>query len=158
GPRSHHEGDSGEVIPKFLLRGLAGKPLVIFGDGTQTRDFSYVEEIARGILLAGFAPAVVGETLNLGSGREIRINDLAATVARVIGRDCTIEHAPPRPGDVLRLFADAGKSRRLLGFTHEITLEEGLRRLKTWYDDLGQTPDELLATEVVHNWAPGRDP
>ena len=53
GPRSHHEGDSGEVIPKFLLRCLAGKPMVIFGDGTQTRDFTYVSDSARGIILAG---------------------------------------------------------------------------------------------------------
>ena len=68
GPRSHHEGDSGEVIPKFLLRCLAGKPLVVFGDGTQTRDFSYVSDTAAGILLAADAPDVVGLTVNLASG------------------------------------------------------------------------------------------
>jgi UDP-glucose 4-epimerase len=55
GPRCHHEGDSGEVIPKFLLRCLANKPMIIFGDGNQTRDFTYVSDTARGILLAGFA-------------------------------------------------------------------------------------------------------
>ncbi|MCX6844869.1 MAG: NAD-dependent epimerase/dehydratase family protein, partial [candidate division WOR-3 bacterium] len=60
GPRSHHEGDSGEVIPKFLLRTMAGKPMVIFGDGSQTRDFTYVEDTARGILLAGTMDAAVG--------------------------------------------------------------------------------------------------
>ena len=71
GPRCHHEGDSGEVIPKFLLRCLAGKPLVIFGDGTQTRDFTHVSDTARGIILAGTSNDAIGKTLNLGSGHEI---------------------------------------------------------------------------------------
>src|SRR5262249_19571733 len=71
GPRSHHEGDCGEVIPKFLLRCLAGRPLIIFGDGSQTRDFTYVADTARGIMLAGLAPDTIGETINLGTGREV---------------------------------------------------------------------------------------
>jgi len=75
GPRSHHQGDSGEVIPKFLLRCLAGKPMVVFGDGTQTRDFTYVSDSARGIILAGTKPTAVGRTINLGSGFELTIND-----------------------------------------------------------------------------------
>jgi UDP-glucose 4-epimerase len=70
GPRCHHEGDCGEVIPKFLLRSLAGRPLVIFGDGTQTRDFSYVADVARGLILAAQSEAAVGQTINLGSGAE----------------------------------------------------------------------------------------
>lgn len=56
GPRSHHEGDSGEVIPKFMLRAMVNKPLLIFGDGKQTRDFSFVKDTASGILKAGFGP------------------------------------------------------------------------------------------------------
>src|SRR5207247_6543168 len=83
GPRCHHEGDSGEVIPKFMLRCLAGRPLVVFGDGTQTRDFTDVRDTARGILQAGFGEAAIGETLNLGQGSEIRINDLAREVKEV---------------------------------------------------------------------------
>src|SRR4051794_31119507 len=81
GPRSHHEGDSGEVIPKFLLRCLAGKPMVIFGDGTQTRDFTYVSDTAAGILLAGEHENAVGDTINLGFGSEVTINTLAQQVA-----------------------------------------------------------------------------
>src|SRR6185369_328854 len=68
GPRSHHEGDSGEVIPKFLLRCLAGRPLIVFGDGTQTRDFQFVSDTARGIILAGEDDRAIGATINLGSG------------------------------------------------------------------------------------------
>jgi UDP-glucose 4-epimerase len=153
GPRSHHEGDSGEVIPKFLLRCLAGKPLIVFGDGTQTRDFTYVSDSARGIILAGNSDKVVGRTLNLGSGAEVTVNDLAATVARAAGRpDAEVVHEAPRPGDVLRLYAEMSRARALLGYEITVTLEEGLRRLLDWYGTLGVSPEELLRNEVIHNW------
>ena len=80
GPRSHHEGDSGEVIPKFMLRCLAGRPLVVFGDGSQTRDFTYVSDSAAGILLAGEDDRATGQTFNLGFGAEVTIADLAARI------------------------------------------------------------------------------
>ena len=157
GPRCHHEGDSGEVIPKFLLRCMAGRPMLIFGDGTQTRDFTYVSDMARCILLAGLADDAVGETINLGSGREITINELAREVAAVVGRQgAEVIHDDPRPGDTLRLYADTTKARQLLGFEPKVTLHEGLSRLKDWYLSLGQSVEELLEQEVVHNWEPTR--
>jgi UDP-glucose 4-epimerase len=152
GPCSHHEGDSGEVIPKFMLRALAGRPLVVFGDGAQTRDFSFVADIARGILLAGKREAAIGHTINLGYGRETSILDLAATVGRVLGRPIAVEHVEPRPGDVLRLCADATRARELLSFVPEVDLETGLARLADWYSGLGVPPEELLAAEKVRNW------
>ncbi|MDH7487659.1 MAG: SDR family NAD(P)-dependent oxidoreductase [Anaerolineae bacterium] len=155
GPRCHHEGDSGEVIPRFLLRCLAGLPMVVFGDGTQTRDFTYVGDTARGILLAGLADDAVGQTINLGSGGEVTINDLAGEVAAVVGRsDAPVIHDEPRPGDVLRLCADTTKARQLLGFEPEVTLREGLVRLRDWYLSLGRSPEELLEQEVLRNWEP----
>jgi dTDP-glucose 4,6-dehydratase len=156
GPRSHHEGDSGEVIPKFLLRCLGGSPMVVFGDGTQTRDFSYVTDVANGILLAGFEDGAVGETINLGSGSEITINDLAALVAEVVGLgEARIVHDTERPGDVRRLYADTSKARDLLGFKCTVALREGLSRLKAWYLELDRSVEALLAGEVVHNWQAG---
>ncbi len=153
GPRSHHEGDSGEVIPKFLLRCLAGRPMVVFGDGTQTRDFTYVEDTARGIMLAGTTDAAVGRTINLGSGREIAISDLAHKVAKVTGHpDASVIHEIPRPGDVLRLFADTTQACQLLGFQPQVALQEGLVRLRDWYLGLGKSPEELLQDEIVRNW------
>jgi UDP-glucose 4-epimerase len=153
GPRSHHEGDSGEVIPKFLLRCLAGKPMVIFGDGTQTRDFTYVSDSARGIILAGTQAAAVGATINLGSGIEVTVNDLARTVATVAGRpDAAVVHDEPRPGDVLRLCADMSQARKLLGYTVGVTLADGLAKLLAWYRAQGPSAEELLRTEVVRNW------
>ena len=153
GPRSHHEGDSGEVIPKFLLRCLAGKPMVIFGDGTQTRDFTYVSDSARGIILAGTAAAAVGCTMNLGSGSELTVNDLARTVAEITGRpDAAIVHDEPRPGDVLRLYADMSQARSLLGYEPRIPLADGLRQLLSWYRAQNVSPEVLLRDEVVRNW------
>ncbi len=153
GPRCHHEGDSGEVIPKFLLRCMAGKPMVVFGDGTQTRDFTFVSDTAGGILLAGFADGAVGQTINLGQGSEISINELASEVSRVVGRGKgDVIHDQPRPGDVLRLYADATRARQLLGFATTVKLREGLARLKEWYASLGTEPDRLLEDEVIHNW------
>lgn len=153
GPRSHHEGDSGEVIPKFLLRCLAGRPMVVFGDGTQTRDFTYVSDTAAGILLAGSHPAAVGETINLGSGGEITINDLAATVAKTAGRSAGVTHDVPRPGDVGRLCADVTKATRLLGYAPSVSMEDGLRGLLDWYVAQGVPPERLLDDEIVHNWS-----
>ena len=153
GPRSHHEGDSGEVIPKFLLRCLAGKPMVVFGDGTQTRDFTYVSDSARGIILAGTETAAIGRTINLGSGAEVAINDLARTVAQIGGcSDAEIVHDEGRPGDVLRLCADMSKARTLLGYEVRVPLAEGLSRLLEWYRAQGVSPEELLQDEVVRNW------
>ncbi len=156
GPRCHHEGDSGEVIPKFLLRCMAGRPMVIFGDGTQTRDFTYVGDTARGILLAGLSEAAVGETINLGNGSEISMNKLAHLVAMMLERsNAAVAHDVPRPGDVLRLFADITKARQLLGFEPKVTLGEGLTKLRNWYLRLGQSPEALLEQEIVHNWKAG---
>ena len=154
GPRSHHEGDSGEVIPRFMLRCMAGRPLVVFGDGQQTRDFSYVGDTAAGILAAGAAPGLMGQTVNLGFGAEVSIATLAGLVQEVVGRTVPVEHQDGRPGDVLRLFADTSRAERLLRYKPKVELREGLRRLLDWYRGHSQTPDELLRHEVVRNWVP----
>ena len=153
GPRSHHEGDSGEVIPKFLLRCMAGKPLVIFGDGTQTRDFTYVADSARGILLAGTSDQAVGETINIGSNYEMTVNELAEKVKLVAGNpDAQVIHDDPRPGDVLRLYADSSKAGELLGFEPQVSIDEGLQELKAWYDSQPLSAGDLLESEKVRNW------
>jgi UDP-glucose 4-epimerase len=155
GPRSHHEGDSGEVIPKFLLRCLAGRPMVVFGDGSQSRDFTYVSDTAAGILLAGEHPDAVGETINIGTGTDVTIRDLARLVAAATGRpDAVIEHDEPRPGDVYRLIADVSRARTLLGFQPKVSMSDGLQRLLQWYREQRKTPEELLEQEVVRNWIP----
>lgn len=153
GPRCHHQGDSGEVIPKFLLRSMAGQPMVILGDGTQTRDFTYVSDTASGIMMAGLNDAAIGQTINLGSGFEIAVNDLAREIAAIVDRtDINIIHDEPRPGDVLRLYADSTRSYELLGFKPHVSLQEGLVELKKWYLSLDRSPEVLLENEFVRNW------
>jgi UDP-glucose 4-epimerase len=153
GPRSHHEGDSGEVIPKFMLRCLAEKPMVIFGDGTQTRDFTYVSDSARGIILAATTATAVGRTLNLGSGFELSINDLARAIAEITERPgAEVIHDEARPGDVDRLYADMSQARSLIGYEPKVGLEEGLAMLLEWYRSHDASPEQLLRDEVVRNW------
>ncbi|WP_148574245.1 GDP-mannose 4,6-dehydratase [Nocardioides caldifontis] len=153
GPRSHHEGDSGEVIPKFVVRAKNGLSPVVFGDGTQTRDFTYVEDTARAIVAAGTSERAVGETVNVGSGHEITVLELARVVAEVVGRsDLQPEFHPPRPGDVLRLFADSSKAADVLGWKPQVSLAEGLGRLVAWHDEQGTDWAKALSEDVTHNW------
>jgi UDP-glucose 4-epimerase len=153
GPRCHHEGDSGEVIPKFMLRALAGMPLVVFGDGRQTRDFTFVADTAAGILAAGIADAAIGQTINLGSGREIEIGALAEKIWRLAGSGApNIRHAEPRPGDVLRLCSDASLARKLLAFEPATDLSAGLTELLAWYRRQPRSAADLLTEERERNW------
>jgi len=155
GPRCHHEGDSGEVIPKFMLRCMAEKPMVIFGDGTQTRDFTYVSDTAGGILAAGLSDDCIGQTINLGSGKEIEIRKLAAKVASALNRPgAKVTYVESRPGDVLRSLAESSKARKLLGFQPNVPLHDGLTRLRDWYIAQEKSPEELLEQEIIRNWEP----
>jgi UDP-glucose 4-epimerase len=153
GPRCHHEGDCGEVIPKFLLRAMAGKPLVVFGDGHQTRDFNYVEDTARAILTAGLCKDAIGQVMNVGSGRETSVNEIARAVIEVVGNSSIeVVHDAPRPADIARMCADGSRARAILGYAPEVSLKVGLTRLMEWYEENGISADGLLTEEVVHNW------
>lgn len=153
GPRCHHEGDCGEVIPKFLLRAMAGKPLVVFGDGHQTRDFNYVEDTARAILTAGLCKDAIGQVMNVGSGRETSVNEIARAVIEVVGNpSIEVVHDAPRPADIARMCADGSRARAILGYAPEVPLKVGLTRLMEWYEENGISADGLLTEEVVHNW------
>jgi UDP-glucose 4-epimerase len=152
GSRARHEGDRGEVIPKFVLRALAGQPLTIFGDGSQTFDFTHVNDIAAGIRAAGTAADAVGLTFNLGTGREIAIADLARLVVSLVGTsDASITHAPARSGDRKRLCADASAARRILGFAPSHDLAEGIVEIADHYRADPRGLDALLADEETVN-------
>ena len=158
GPRSHHEGDSGEVIPKMMLRALTGRPLIVFGDGRQTRDFTFVTDTAKGIVAAAVKERAVGQTINLGTGSEIEIRDLAERIRRIADTDVPIENLAPRPGDVYNLCADIERARRELSFSPEISLDVGLSQLKEWYLNSASSLEDLMATEVALNWQPPAAP
>lgn len=152
GPRCHHEGDSGEVIPGFMLRCMAGKELVIFGDGTQKRDFTFVEDTARGIMMAGVMPQCVGQILNLGTERAVTVNELARIIAEVVGVNPIITYDAPRPGDTLYLCSDSSLARQVMGFKAEVTLRQGLERLRDWYLSQHLSPEQLFEQTLCRNW------
>lgn len=125
GPRMRAGPYSG-VIRKFTEAILADKPITIFGDGEQTRDFIYVEDVARANL-AALESGATG-TYNIGTGEPIRIADLAHALMNVAGKEVPIKYAPPRPGDIRHSYADISKARKELGWSPETRLEEGLKR------------------------------
>ncbi len=152
GAREHFEGAYGEVIPKFAVRALNGAPLVVFGDGDQTRDFTEVQDTVRGLMLAATTDAAVGDVVNIARGEEVSINEIARLVLEAVGAKGTIEHAEPRPGDVRRHVADTRKARELLGFEARTGIREGIGRYVGWLR--GSTDDvrEMLSREVLFNW------
>lgn len=153
GPRSHHEGDSGEVIPRFLVRVMNGRPPVVFGDGLQTRDFTFVEDTARGIEAAARCDDLAGRTVNLGTGTEVTIADLARAVAEAAARPGIAPvFEAPRPGDVRRLVADCSLARDLFGWHPELTLADGLAALVRWHRETGTDWAAAERDAPVRNW------
>jgi UDP-glucose 4-epimerase len=115
------------VIPQLLRQAQTGGSLVILGDGSQTRDFIYVDDIVDALVAAATATDVNRAVINVGSGQEVSINDLAMLVAKVTGKQATVLHNLEQPGGVSRLVADVSLARQLLGWTPSTTLDEGLR-------------------------------
>jgi UDP-glucose 4-epimerase len=154
GRRSHFEGDSGEVIPRTIVRALCGLPPLVFGDGEQTRDFTHVTDTARGLALLGEADVAVGQTVNLGSGSEVTINRLCEIVTTAIGRpELTPTHLEPRPGDVRRLLVDSTLMEQLTGFRPRMSFDEGVADLVQWFSAQPQSPQQMLARIEDRNWS-----
>jgi UDP-glucose 4-epimerase len=116
------------VIPQLLRQANDGGSLVIFGDGTQTRDFIFVEDVIDALLAAATATDVNRAVINIGSGQEVSINELASLVARVAGKKISLLRNPAQSGGVSRLVADVSLARELLGWSPRTGLEEGLSR------------------------------
>ncbi|RBY78105.1 epimerase [Blastococcus sp. TF02-09] len=154
GPRSHFEGDSGEVIPRTIVRVLSGLAPLVFGDGEQTRDFTHVTDTVAGLAMLGESDAAVGQTVNLGSGSEITINELCRLVARYAGAsELVAQHLEPRPGDVRRLLVDSTVMHGLTGFRTRVGFEEGIAELVAWFRSRPQSPEEMLARIEDRNWS-----
>ena len=133
GPRQNPDSAYAAVIPKFITTMLRGERPIIFGDGTQSRDFTYIDNVVQGNLLACTAPAAVGETINLAAGGRVVLNDLVAQLNEILGSDLAPIHAAVRPGDILHSQADITRARKLLGFEPVVNFREGLRRTVDWY-------------------------
>jgi UDP-glucose 4-epimerase len=135
GPRMDVHGVYTEVLVRWMERIAAGEPPLILGDGDQTMDFVFTEDIARANLLAAEAD-VTDEVFNVASGTETSLKDLARAMLQAMGSDLAPEHGPPRQvNGVARRLADTTRARERLGFTAQIGLDEGLRRLVDWWKD-----------------------
>ena len=133
GPRQDPASAYAAVIPKFITAMLRGERPTIFGDGNQSRDFTYIDNVVQGNLLACTAPAAAGETINLAAGGRVVLNDLVALLNDILGSDLAPIHAAERPGDILHSQADITKARERLGFVPIVDFREGLRRTVDWY-------------------------
>lgn len=123
------------VLPTVITQALAGQEVKI-GTTTTTRDFTFVADTVQGFLLAAERPASVGEVINIGTGREIRVDDAIREIVRAVGKDVRLvqdeRRLRPQKSEVLRLCADIGKAERLLGYRPAVTFEEGIRRTIEW--------------------------
>ena len=134
GPRQKDTGYGG-AISLFIKRVLNSNPPIIYGDGTQTRDYTYIEDIVRAYDAILKYEGKLKDPVNFGSGKEIRIIDLANKIIELCGKKGEIKpvHVAPRPGEVRRLVADISKAKELFGWSPQYTLEEGLKKLIDWY-------------------------
>jgi dTDP-L-rhamnose 4-epimerase len=145
------------VIAIFASRLMNGRPPMIFEDGRQQRDFVHVRDVARACLLAIESDAAAGQAINVGSGRQLAISEIATILARVLGRTDLQPHITGRyrAGDIRHCFADTTRAETLLGFKAEVEFEAGLRELAEWLsrqqavDRVDAATDELMRRGLV---------
>lgn len=133
GPRLRPGDIYGRVISRFIDQALKGEPLTVFGDGTQTRSFTYVADTVEGMLEAAWLPQALGEVINLGSSVETRIIDLAKIIRKLAESDSKIEFRPLPINDPRRRCPDVSKAEKLLEWKPKIGLEQGLMRTIIWF-------------------------
>ena len=132
GPFSYHKGS---VIAKFFRQIQLGEPLTIYGDGLQTRDFLYVDDLCRGISKALKVDLPFGQAIQLGSNRETNLNQLVAMIREMVGPDRLplVRHAAPRPGEISRNFVAIDRARKYLDFSPATPLQVGLQKAWEWF-------------------------
>ena len=131
GPRQDSGSQYGAVIPRFIAKALVGEDLVIFGDGNQTRDFTYVQDVVRANLLAAGSKAK--GNYNVASGKRTRIRDLASAIIDDYGGRARVKYESPRSGDIRHSLADIAKARKAFGYTPEYSMARGLKETLTWF-------------------------
>jgi UDP-glucose 4-epimerase len=128
GPRQSPLSQYAAVIPLFITAIHSGRPIRIDGDGGQRRDFTYVSNVVEGTMLAADADAVSGRIFNVAASSPVSVNDVADTIGRILGKEVTKTHAPPRAGDIRDSWADITAARDALAWEPSVGLEEGLQR------------------------------
>ena len=135
GARQDPKSEYAAVIPRFVTAGLAGQGVTIFGDGTQSRDFCYIDNTVEANLAAASAPAAgaSGRVFNVACGAATTLNDVVKLIGAGLGKQIAVTYAPGRVGDVKHSLADIAAARSALGYKGAISFEEGLRRTIAWY-------------------------
>ena len=128
GPKQDPRSEYAAVVPKFITALLAGRPPTVHGDGEQTRDFTYVDNVVEANLLAADAEGIAGRTYNVATGRRVSLNELVERLKALTGSELEATHSPPRAGDVRDSLADVTRAERELGYRPEVDFEEGLKR------------------------------
>ena len=128
GPRQDPKSEYAAVIPRFILWGLSRRPLEIHGDGTQSRDFTYIDNVVEANILAATAPGAPGEVFNVGCGSRVSLLEIVAKLEAIVGRRLERRHTPSRAGDVPHTLADVSKAKRLLSYAPLVDFDEGFRR------------------------------
>jgi UDP-glucose 4-epimerase len=133
GPRQDPHSEYAAVIPRFIDRMVRGLPPIIYGDGLQSRDFTYVENVVDANLAAADAPADCSAVFNVGAGARTSLLELAAQINQLLGSNLAPDHQPPRAGDVRHSQASIDAIRATLGYAPRVSLTEGLARTLAWF-------------------------
>jgi nucleoside-diphosphate-sugar epimerase len=133
GPRQDPSSPYSGVLAKFCTAFLEETPPVVFGDGEQTRDFTYVENAVQANLLACEAPNVSGKVFNVGVGGRVSLNDVLRELGKITGKKLETKYEPPRDGDIRDSQADISQAKEFLGYEPPVSFEEGLARTFEWY-------------------------
>jgi len=133
GPRQDPTNAYAGVIAAFATRMLRGQPPIIYGDGTQSRDFTSVESVVEANLQAAEIPKACGQAVNIGCGKALDLNQMVAIFNEILGTDFQPIYEPPRPGDVMHSLADIAAARDLLGYEPTGSFADGLRKTIDWY-------------------------
>jgi nucleoside-diphosphate-sugar epimerase len=139
GPRQNPESRYSGVLSRFMLALIQGQRPIIFGDGEQSRDFTYIDNVVDETLRACEADAAAGRVFNGGTGRRITLNQVVDLLKKTTDKQIQAEYRPPRVGDIRDSQADLTLARKVLGYTPLISFEEGLRRTWEWYSDSYRT-------------------
>ncbi len=121
------------VIPKFITAVLQGHPPTVFGDGEQSRDFTYIDNVIQANLLASHSTVGDGAVFNIACGQRITLNNLLKELAAISSKKITPNYQSPRPGDVKHSLADISRAQKYLGFKPQVVLQEGLRKTVNWF-------------------------
>jgi nucleoside-diphosphate-sugar epimerase len=135
GPRQDPDSQYAAVIPLFITKILKGEPPTIFGDGEQSRDFTYVANVVEANILTTEAPDVADGVFNIACAERITVNALTARINEILGAQVKPRHDAPRPGDILHSFAAIGKAREKLKYNPLVGFREGLERTIAWYKE-----------------------